>query len=241
MTRPHHVPASSAQSGFGTYTSPHLLMPLEISISKLLDKAIAWNLDSHVMSTSALRHILASPSDHSFMPPFLNFVQADTNFSCKPVCRATTTRPHKSCHAKLKPSRAFHLSCANLIHFRPQTGNATRSASSASHVALTPRVRSQGCCTRSACSRCKTISRFRSHIRCTRARTKSAGARVVRSKRRFASTSEFISSVSGESQRLSRISCRISAGLTDYRPFFPFGPTLAVSRMFPPPPPLPPH
>ena len=45
------------QSGIGTYTTPQLVTRLGITMSKILDQAVAWNLDSHVMSASALRFI----------------------------------------------------------------------------------------------------------------------------------------------------------------------------------------
>ena len=40
------------QTGIGTYTSPQTFTPLGRAVSKTLDEAVAWNLDSHVMSAS---------------------------------------------------------------------------------------------------------------------------------------------------------------------------------------------
>lgn len=40
------------QTGLGTYTTPQVATPLASKISKTLDAMVAWNLDSHVMSTS---------------------------------------------------------------------------------------------------------------------------------------------------------------------------------------------
>ncbi|KAJ7755772.1 hypothetical protein B0H14DRAFT_413606 [Mycena olivaceomarginata] len=37
------------QAGIGTYTTPEIATPLMSKFSKMLDEAIAWNLDSHVM------------------------------------------------------------------------------------------------------------------------------------------------------------------------------------------------
>ncbi|KIM41061.1 hypothetical protein M413DRAFT_72257 [Hebeloma cylindrosporum] len=37
------------QAGIGTYTTPQIATPLASTISKNLDMAIAWNLDSHIM------------------------------------------------------------------------------------------------------------------------------------------------------------------------------------------------
>ncbi|KAF8996538.1 hypothetical protein BDQ17DRAFT_1429685 [Cyathus striatus] len=38
------------QPGIGTYTSPTLTTPVMSKLSKMLDEAVAWNLDSHVMN-----------------------------------------------------------------------------------------------------------------------------------------------------------------------------------------------
>ncbi|KAJ7468103.1 hypothetical protein FB451DRAFT_1340416 [Mycena latifolia] len=37
------------QTGLGTYTVPEIATPLRSKIAKLMDKALAWNLDAHVM------------------------------------------------------------------------------------------------------------------------------------------------------------------------------------------------
>ncbi len=46
--------AYPAQAGIGTYTSPQLVTSLGQAVSKTLDEAVAWNLDTHVMG--ALLH-----------------------------------------------------------------------------------------------------------------------------------------------------------------------------------------
>ena len=88
-----------------------------------------------------------------------------------------------------------------------QTKQATRSVSSDSRAAPTPRAPLQACCTRSGCSPRTTTSRSRSRTRCTCARTSWAGSRARRSRRRSPSTSTSTSSESGQS-RSSTYPCR---------------------------------
>lgn len=47
------------QAGLGTYTNPKIATPMAAKFSKTLDTMIAWNLDSHVMSTLATTLLLA--------------------------------------------------------------------------------------------------------------------------------------------------------------------------------------
>lgn len=49
-----------AQTGIGTYTVPQVATPLASSFSKLVDEAIAWHLDAHVMGMFHTAHVLKS-------------------------------------------------------------------------------------------------------------------------------------------------------------------------------------
>ena len=59
--------SSFVQTGIGTYTSPQLLTRPGIATAKLLDLALAWNLESHVMSTSSLNSAIKSGVDVRLM------------------------------------------------------------------------------------------------------------------------------------------------------------------------------
>ncbi|KAG5643158.1 hypothetical protein DXG03_001488 [Asterophora parasitica] len=53
------------QAGIGTYTNPEIATPMRAKISKTLDEAIAWNLDTHVMGqSSAGKPLIAFVADH---------------------------------------------------------------------------------------------------------------------------------------------------------------------------------
>ncbi|KAJ6549094.1 hypothetical protein DFH09DRAFT_1320391 [Mycena vulgaris] len=55
------------QSGVGTYTTPEIATPLRAKISKIIDSAVAWSLDAHLMGgyeflmqNYAYRHLFPS-------------------------------------------------------------------------------------------------------------------------------------------------------------------------------------